>query len=63
MQYNVLRQKWFLTLKILIMFLVFIALTLELLPEVEAKPLVVSTLIIVLIIGTIEIWRRSDGRT
>lgn len=62
MQYNVLRQKWFLTLKILIMFLVIIALTLEFLPEVEAKPLVVSTLIIVLILGTIEIWWRSDGR-
>ena len=49
---------WFRILKIISLSLVGIALITEILPEVEAKLIVVPALIVVLIIGIIEVQRR-----
>jgi hypothetical protein len=49
---------WFRWLKVLSLSLVMIALLTEILPEVEAKLIVVPALIIVLILGIVEVRRK-----
>ena len=49
---------WFRVLKVMSLSLVGIALITEILPEVEAKLIVVPALIVVLIIGIVEVRRR-----
>jgi hypothetical protein len=48
---------WFRVLKVISLLLVVIALIAEILPEVEAKLIVVPALIVVLIIGIVEVRR------
>jgi hypothetical protein len=55
---HILRQKWFLSLKVVVLLLVAIALAAEIIPEVEAKIIVVPALIIVIMLGIIEIRNR-----
>jgi hypothetical protein len=49
---------WFRVLKVISLLLVGIALLAEILPEVEAKLIVVPALIVVLMIGIVEVRRR-----
>lgn len=55
---RIVEKGWFRVLKVLSLSLVGIALLTEILPEVEAKLIVVPTLIIVLILGIVEVRRK-----
>ena len=55
---RILYKGWFRVLKVISLLLVVLALIAEILPEVEAKVIVVPALIVVLIIGIIEVRRR-----
>jgi len=55
---RILDKGWFRVLKVISLLLVVLALIAEILPEVEAKVIVVPALIVVLIIGIIEVRRR-----
>jgi hypothetical protein len=57
---NLLNNKWVARLKVIILLLVVIAIITEILPEMEAKLIVIPTLILVLILGIIEIRNRSS---
>ena len=55
---RIMDKDWFRGLKVLSLSLVGIALLTEILPEVEAKLIVVPALIIVLILGIVEVLRK-----
>jgi hypothetical protein len=57
---NLLNNKWVVRPKVIILLLVVIAIISEILPEIEAKLIVIPTLILVLILGIIEIRNRSS---
>ena len=56
---SVLNHRLFVTLEIVTLSLVGIALVAEILPEVEAKPIVISALILVLIVNIIRARMKS----
>ena len=56
---RVVKQKPFLLTKITVLVLVAIALMTELLPEIEAKLIVIPTLILVLIVGLLDLKNKD----
>lgn len=55
---RILDKGWFRVLKVISLLLVVIALIAEILPEVEAKVIVLPALIVILIIGIVEVRKR-----
>jgi len=52
---RLLQKKWFVLIKIVVLTLVTVAIVTEILPEVEAKLVVVPALFFVLVLGIIEL--------